>query len=145
MNAPATPIATAAPTPAKFVPKVIKQVTQNLLKLRPGITVYILAREKMFESKPLKKQTEENKDKKPPTLLPVINLETGEAESIIVGDVLKDVFADEYPKDAYVGRCFMIAVKDQKASAGGGGRRYNTYNVVEIENPIKGKDTAKAA
>ena len=125
----ATPAA-AAPAPAKFVPKVVKQVSQNLLKLRAGSTVYVKVTEKMAKAKPIKNGKDAKKE--PPTLLPVVNLETGDAQVIIAGSVLVDLLNDEYPKDAYVGRGFMIAVLEKKGS---GERTYNTYNVAEIELP----------
>jgi hypothetical protein len=137
---------TAAPTetveetaaPAKFVPKVLKQISSNLLKLKPGMTVYVKATGAMAKAPALKKQQtlpDGEKPKEPPTLLPCVNLETGEVVSIIAGSVLVDLLNDAYPNAGYVGKGFAIEVKDQKASAGGGGRRYNNYNVAEIEVP----------
>lgn len=130
--------APAAEAPAKFVPKIIKQVSTNLLKLRPGMTVYVKITDAMKKAPVLKKQQtlpDGEKPKEPPTLVPCINLETGEVVTIIAGSVLQDLFNDEYPGNGYVGKGFAIEVKDQKASAGGGGRRYNNYNVAEIEVP----------
>jgi hypothetical protein len=137
-NAAPTETSAPAPTPAKFVPKVIKQVSTNLLKLKPGMTVYVKVTDAMKKAPALKKQQtlpDGEKPKEPPTLLPCINLETGEVATIIAGSVLVDLFNDEYPNGSYVGKGFAIEVKDQKASAGGGGRRYNNYNVAEIEVP----------
>lgn len=128
---------TAAATSPAFVPKVLKQVSTNLLKLRTGSSIYIRITGKMEVAKALKRQKDGDDKKEPPTLIPVVNLETGEVQSVIAGSVLKDLMNDEYPKDSYVGRCFWIVVKDQKSSQGGGGRRYNTYDVKEIADPAK--------
>lgn len=116
----------------KFVPKVIKKITQNLLKLRAGSLVYVKVRAPMELAKAIKRG---KSDKAPPTLLPVINLETGEEQTIIAGAVLVDLLMDEYPDKSYVGKGFMIAVKEKKDSQEGGGRTYNTYDVAEIELP----------
>ncbi len=124
-----TSAAAAAPAPAKFVPKVLKQVSQNLLKLRAGTVVHVKVPEKMAKAPPIKNG---DKKKEPPILLPVINLETSESQVIIVGAVLVDLLNDTYPKDGYVGRGFTIAVLEKKGS---GERTYNTYNVQEIEVP----------
>lgn len=123
--------------------KVIKQVSTNLLKLRAGMTVFVKVTAAMHTAKRLKKESAEDKAKEPPTLLPVINLETGEVQSIIVGSVLKDLIDDEYPKQGYVGHGFQIALKEQKDAKAGGGRRYNTYDLAEIALPDQA--AAKAA
>lgn len=128
----------ANPSPSAPLPfKIIKQVSVNLLKIRAGMTVFVKITGPMHVAKRLKKETAEDKAKEPPTLLPVINLETGEVQEIIVGSVLKDLLDDEYPAAKYVGRGFQIAVKEQKDAKAGGGRRYNTYDVAEIELPVQ--------
>lgn len=145
MNTRATEAAPAAANVVKFTPKVVKQVSVNLLKLRAGYTVYVLLTGAMATSKPLKNQTAEDAKKEPPTLLPVINLETGEVQNIITGTVLKDLLNDEYPRNGYVGKSFWIAVKEQKEAKAGGGRRYNNYDVKEIETPDELKSVAAKA
>lgn len=123
-------------TTTGFQPQVLKQVSTNLLKLRAGASVYFRVTGKMEVAKALKRQSDSDR-KEPPTLLPIVNLETGEVQSVIVGSVLKDLLTDEYPKDAYVHKCFWLVVKDQKESKAGGGRRYNTYDLKEIADPAK--------
>lgn len=122
--------------PAKFDPtkvKVLKQVSTNLLKLRPGAVVFMTITGPSVKSKPLKNASEEDKKKEPPTLLPIVNLETGEVQSIIVGAVLIDLLNDEYAGNKYVGKSFRLTVKEQKDARAGGGRRYNNYDLVEIQ------------
>lgn len=129
-------VATAAP--AKFVPKILKIVTVPLLKLRPGMTVYLKIIDALKRAEPLKHvaaPTDGTKAKEPPVLFKAVNLETGEPVQCIAGTLLVDVFADHYPNDSYINKGFMITVNEQKASAGGGGKRYNTYAVNEIELP----------
>ena len=127
-----------AGTPAKFVPKVLKVLTVPLLKLRPGMTVYVKITDPMEKAAPLKHASppkDGEKGKEPPTLIKCINLETGEVCQVIAGLILFDLLNDTYPKQSYVGKGFSLNVSEQKASAGGGGKRYNTYNVSEIEVP----------
>jgi hypothetical protein len=127
--------APAASTPTNVLPfkiKVLKQVSTNLLKLRAGDECYVTITGKMEKAQALKKQSAEDAKKEPPTLIPVINLLTGEIQSIIAGSVLVDLLNDQYPKDTYVGKSFHITLKVKKAAQGGGGRSYNTYDVVEI-------------
>jgi hypothetical protein len=137
-----TSVTTAAsvPTasPRKFNPadaKVVKVLTLPLIKLRAGMVVYVQPLKAMYEAKPIKNAKPDDKDKKPPTLLDVVNLETGELAQIILGTVLADIFNDEYPQGAYVKKGFKIEVGEQKASQAGGGKRYNQYSVFEIELP----------
>jgi len=116
--------------PAKFVPRVLRQVSQNLLKLRSGDQVYVQVTGPMAKAKPQKNASSEDKKKEPPTLLPVTNLETGEIQVIICGSVLVDLLNDEYPGDTYVNKGFAILIKEKKD--GKGGKTYNTYDVREI-------------
>lgn len=133
--------ATAAPaTSAKWDPttaEVVKVLTLPLLKLRAGLTIFIKPTEKMFQAKPQKnvKADSEDANKKPPTLMHCIDLQTGEQVQIIPGSILADIFNDDYPNDTYVGRGFKIVVGEQKAVQGGGGKRYNQYTVSEIKLP----------
>lgn len=130
---------TPSPSP-KFDPttaEVVKLLTLPLIKLRAGITVYIKPVEPMFQAKPQKnaKPAEGEADKKPPTLMHVVDLETGELAQIIPGSILADIFNDDYPNNGYVGKGFRITVGEQKAVQGGGGKRYNQYTVAEIKLP----------
>jgi hypothetical protein len=131
--------ATAANATKKFDPataKVVKLLTLPLIKLRAGLTVYIKPLEPMFQAKPQKNVKEDDDAaKKPPTLMHVMDLETGELAQIIPGTILADIFNDDYPNQTYVGRGFKIVVGEQKAVQGGGGKRYNQYTVAEIELP----------
>ena len=118
---------------AKFVPKIIKHVTMPTLKLSPGVAAYVKITEPIFEGKASKKKGDETEDKKPPKILNVINLETGEAMQLVCGAVVVSEILDNYPDDKYVGKCFAIE-KGNKVDAGGG-RGYFTYKISEIEEP----------
>lgn len=132
--------ATATAAPAKFDPskaKVLKLLTLPLIKLRAGLTIYIKALEPMFVAKANKKEEkgDDGEPRKPPTLMHVLDLESGELAQIIPGTILADIFNDDYPNQTYVGRGFKIVVGEQKSVQGGGGKRYNQYTVAEIELP----------
>lgn len=134
----ATPpvLAGAALGAVRFDPTTVtikKVLTVPLIKLRAGMTIYVKALAAMFEAKPIKNAKEADKDKKAPTLLQVLDLETGALAQIILGTILADIFNDEYPQNAYIGKGFKIIVGEQKASQAGGGKRYNQYEVYEIE------------
>ena len=121
--------------PAKFEPVVIKHVTMPTLKLMPDVAVYVKITEKIFEGKtqPAKKGEAE---KKAPWIFNVINLETGEVCQMVAGTVVHREIIDNYPKDAYVGKGFMI-IKGKKK--GSGDRGYFTYEIAEIELPKESK------
>lgn len=129
-------------SPAKFVPKVIRQVTLPLFKLKPGSEIFVKILDKAYKAAALKGAAPKAGDpvKEPPMLINVLNLETGELGQIIPGASLLDTLNDTYPNDTYVRKGFWIKVGEQKASAGGGGKRYNTYTVSEIELPAEAAD-----
>ena len=114
-------VAETVATPAKFVPTVLRKVSQPpLLKLRAGSLLYCKVNGAMEVSKPLKNAKvetgEDGKPKQPPTVMSVTDLETGEDVTIICGSVLVDTLNDGYPKDAYVGKCFSIGIRERKDS-----------------------------
>ena len=122
---------------SKFEPKIIKRVTMPTLKLIPNEPVYVKILDPIFLAKEQKlKDGEKEKDrKKPPMLFNVLNLETGEAMQLVAGAVVQSEITESYPKDAYVGKCFMITKGKKKDLSGG--RGYFTYEISEIEDPGK--------
>lgn len=117
--------------PAAFKPTIVRHVTMPTLKLVPDVPAYVKITAKIFEGK-----TQPAKDgeaqKKPPMIFNVINLETGEVCQMVAGTVVQREIQDNYPKDAYVNKCFMI-IKGKKK--GSGDRGYFTYEIAEIEEP----------
>lgn len=114
-----------------FKPEIIKHVTMPTLKLVPDVAAYVKITDPIFEGKrqPPKKGEAE---KKPPWIFNIINLETGEVCQMVAGKVVESEITGNYPKDAYVGKCFMI-VKGKKK--GTGDRGYFTYEIAEIKEP----------
>lgn len=118
-----------------FTPKIIKRVTMPTLKLVPDVPVYVKILDPIFQAKEQKlKEGEKAKDqKKPPMLFNVLNLETGEAMQVVVGAVVQSEIVETYPKEKYVGLCFMITKLKKKDLSGG--RGYFTYEINQIEDP----------
>lgn len=126
---------------AAFKPKIIKHVTMPTLKLVSDVPVYVKILDKMFEGK-TQKPKEGEAPKKAPTILNILSysvnkagtaLETdGEAMQMVAGKVLESELIEKYPKDAYVGKYFVIEKGKKK---GTGDRGYFVYSVGEIEEP----------
>lgn len=105
-----------------------KAVTLPVFKLADDVPVYLTATGEMYEGKEQKPAKAGEKPMEPATILPVVNVETGEVGQIIVGAVLEGILNETYPDGAYVGKSFEI-VKHAKKE----GKRYNTYSVFEID------------
>ena len=63
------------------------------------------------------------------TTAKVVNLRTGEVQSIVCGAALAQNLKDAYPNNGYVGKCFRIV----KASVPG--KRWKSYDIREIKDP----------
>ena len=126
--------AAASSSPTPFIPKVLKQISTNLLKLRVGSEVFlkITAAMKVAPMSAKEAAKPEGERKQPPTLIDCVDLPTGETVTIIAGATLKDLLSESYPGDTYVGKGFWIKVIEKKDVQGGGGRSYNVYDVKEI-------------
>lgn len=121
----------AKETKKAFEPKIVKHVTMPTLKLLPDVPAYVKITDPIFEGKTQEPKKGETA-KKPPMIFNVINLETGEVCQMVAGTVVQREITENYPKDAYVNKCFMI-VKGKKK--GTGDRGYFTYEIAEIEEP----------
>lgn len=103
-----------------------KNVTLPLFKWSPGVSKFLTIMGPVFQGKAIK-EAGTAKGKEPAFLCNVTDLETGELGQIIVATVLKSIFHEEYPEDAYVGKSFEI--KQRKIP----GKDYNGFDVTEIE------------
>lgn len=130
----AAPEAAAAPAPkgGKFTR--MKAVTLPVMRLTEEVPVYVTVTGAMYEGKEQKptldKDGKPTKAMEPATILPVVDVETGEMGQIIAGAVLEGILNDTYKADSYVGKSFEF-IKHAKRE----GKRYNTYSVYEIEAP----------
>lgn len=109
-----------------------KAVTLPVMRLVEETPAYFTVTGAMYEGKEQKpvmdKDGKPGKAMEPATIMPVVNVETGELGQIIAGAVLEGILNDTYPKDGYVGKSFEF-VKHAKRD----GKRYNTYSVFEID------------
>jgi len=108
----------------------VKSVTRPVLKLEFSRPYYIrveTAPEKAVEDVTARRATKSDTVQEPPFLMNVINLETGEEQTIVVPVVLQDTLAQHYPENTFVGRCFeIIKLKVE-------GKRYSNFSITEIE------------
>jgi hypothetical protein len=127
-----TPADLPKPTGGKYTRT--KAVTLPVFKMVEETPVYVKITAAMYEGKEQKpvldKDGKPGKAMEPATILPVMNVETGELSQIIAGAVLEGILNDSYPDAGYVGKAFEV-VKHAKRE----GKRYNTYSVFEIEAP----------
>lgn len=72
--------------------------------------------------------TTQRKQKEPPYLVVVTDMETGEKGMLIVNAVLYSTMKQMFPNDGYVGKTFEVE-KLPKAK----GKDYHTFNVYEVE------------
>ena len=118
---------TAATPEQKPLFKVKRNITLPLIKPAIDTPVYIKIASPMFVGKAIQKAGD-GKNMEPATLVNCVNLETGEEAQIIVPAVLKGIFEDEFPDEAYVGKAFQIT-KHAKVS----GKQYHNFSVAELE------------
>jgi hypothetical protein len=107
--------------------KIVRNVTMPSLKLEIEKPYFVKVTGPYFTGK-AQKPGKDGKAMEPATVLPIVNLETGEVAQLVMGAVLKGILDDSYPDDVYVGRAFRL-VKHDKAN----GKRYFSYSVDEIE------------
>ena len=118
--------APAAPTGGRFTRT--RSVTLPTLRIEEETPVYVKVTGPMTVSQVQQKPDGDGKVKEPATVMPVVNIDSGEVAQIIVGAALKGILNETYPKESYVDLSFEIC-KHGKAP----GKRYNTYSVFEIE------------
>ena len=97
-----------------------RSVAVPLFKLIANEPRFFLSEGKLFTGKQI------DDKKEAATLMPVTDLETGEMGQIIVGKVLAELLAEQYPDDAYIGKRFELTLR-KKAD-----KKYNTYDLFEV-------------
>lgn len=121
--------------------KRVKNLTLDILKFVVNEPRYVKITGPIHLGKDQKKAADDDKKREPAHLAPCVNLDDGAECQIIVSAVVLSTLNDEYPNDAYVGKCFEIVKKTRVE-----GKQYFPYGVVEIEDPAIAKATeAKAA
>lgn len=111
-------------TPAKFVPKILKQVTLPVLKMvADGKPRYFWIKGPMH----LGKKIDDNKEAA--TLSEAVDCETGQLGVIVVPTVMRKELNDQYPKDAYVNKFFEVILTRVPD------KDYNIVGLTEIADP----------
>lgn len=113
----------------EFVPKRKKLLTRPVLKYVVDVANFVKIETAAHIGKEMKAGAD-GKKKEPATLCNVIDLKTGEPAQLILNAVVKSVLFEEYPNDAYVGKCFSIT-KQARVS----GKTYDPFSIEEIEDP----------
>ena len=65
---------------------------------------------------------------KPATVMPVCDVETGEAMNLLVPSVMQSALEETYPDNEYVGKTFMVCKMPKRP-----GKRYFDIKLVEVE------------
>jgi hypothetical protein len=123
--------------------KTKKLLTRPILKHSVGVTHYVKIESAMFVGREIKVRrgaAEGEQKKEPATLVNVINLEDGQPAQMIVNAVVKSVLNEEYPNEAYVGKCFSIAKQQRQP-----GKQYDPFRIEEIEDPAAESTQTAAA
>ncbi len=120
-----TPAAPKAASNPKF--KVVRTLQLPVLKIEEGTPVYLKINDPVSVSTVPGKKNADGTFQKPADICHVTNMETGENVTFLVPAVVKGVFKDAYPDNAYVGKCFEF-VKGPKEP----GKRHNAFTVNEV-------------
>lgn len=108
--------------------KVLKNVTLPTLSLKENEVAFVRFEEPIFVGKKVEpKPGSTEKQKEPPHLVNVTDLETGELKTLILNTVLKSTIDEQYPQGAYVRKCFRIAKLPKKA-----GKDYHGFQIQEV-------------
>lgn len=113
-----------------FKPVILKAVTLPLFKQVDDVPMFLALSGAIYTGKDVK-QAAGTVKMEPAELVKCVNLETGEEGELIVNAVLKSTLEESYPSEAYVNKAFQITRKAKT-----NGKRYHTYSVFEIENPL---------
>lgn len=100
--------------------KVVRSVTQTVLKLEKGQPRYLYALAPMYLGEKL------DKDKEAATLLPVCDMETGEVGIVIAPTILQLELVRSYGGTDYVGKAFELVIsRDPNV-------KYNHVSIAEV-------------
>lgn len=130
-------------TKAKFVPKILSNVTLPLLKIVTNTDYFVRFTGDIHLGKEISGNaivdpaTGEVKSKKEPAFVAFVdNLETCDPVQIIVSTVMRKELEEQYPSAGYVGKCFMFSLTKPS------GKSYNIPQIAEIEDPEPEKGAA---
>jgi hypothetical protein len=121
----AAPANLAAMMPAGF--KVKKQVILPTLSLQVNAPKTLVITGPMYQSTYTDPDPKKAKEK-PATVVPVGDVETGEAMNLLVPSVMESALNEGYPGGDYVGKTFMVCKMPKRP-----GKRYFDIKLVEVE------------
>lgn len=109
--------------------RIKKNVTLPTLSLKENQVAFVKFNEAIFVGKKVEpKPGSTEKQKEPPHLVNVTDLETGELKTLILNTVLKSTIDEAYPGGTYVGKSFRVEKMPKKA-----GKDYHGFMIQEIE------------
>jgi hypothetical protein len=100
----------------------IAQLNKVLLTHHAGQSVFITVTGKTFTGKEIK-----GSKMAPATMVPIIDIETGQEKEYIVNAVMLGLLTDTYPGESFVGKSFAVYKGDQRE-----GKRYSDIQLSEI-------------
>lgn len=140
-HAPVNPLAALL---AKVGATGIKQVTRSVLQQVDGVPIAVTFEGAAYEGEELQAGKGSGTKMAPARLANIINLETGEKQSLIMNTVLEGELVRNFGKPvggnekgegatgAYVGRSFVIG-SQKPVGADGKEKRYRVYQIAELE------------
>lgn len=106
---------------------VMRPITMPTLNLRPGepriLKVTGAMRQSTFVDPDPSKQKE-----KPATVMPVVDVVTGEAMTLLLPVVLEKNLVETFPEGEYVGKTFLMEKLGKRP-----GKRYFDFRLLEVE------------
>jgi hypothetical protein len=115
-----------------------KSITLSTLKFEVDKPLYVLLAGKLHEGKQrisrsgVVKLDSSGNPRKPPTLVEVIDMTTGEVAQIIAATIINTEISENYPNESYIGLGFSIMKQKRKE-----GREYDPYEIAEVDIPEK--------
>lgn len=107
--------------------KVKRQVILPTLSLQVNVPKTLIATAAMYVSTYTDPDPKKAKEK-PATVLPVGDVETGEAMNLLVPAVMESALNESYPDQEYIGKVFMVCKMPKRP-----GKRYFDIKLVEVE------------
>jgi hypothetical protein len=103
----------------------VRSITRPQIKIVDEVEYYFRFDSAMYLGKEIV-ATEGRKPMEAPTLINVVQLDTGEEGVVILHKIVSDTLKEKYPNDGYVGKCFAITIHKLQT------KRYKAASITEI-------------
>lgn len=111
--------------------KRVRTITRTVLRLTENETVYFTIEGPIYLG-----ESSASQKREPPSLIDVIDLETGEAGIVVAPLLLREHLNEGYPDNSYVGKSFEVtALSIKKSESGTTG--YRQLQIYEIEAAVE--------